>query len=699
MSLENTQEISKKVSKIILQSQHFFSRGDKKEAFYYLKMAMKLYATPYAGRIKSTFGQFKMADSEHFEAEITLREALHLSRQENDIFGQIHSLFSLCYLESSLGHHLEALELVREGLDLVNTNNYLEYLAIGYFNQGRVYWALGNLNIALKYCNFAIDSTIYIGENYLTLFNIRNLRGVIRRAQGDFSGALNDFSEARQITISNNLIDTLPLIFNNLGHLFNNTGDLAKAEYYLQKSVLVSEDIDKTNWLGSAYTELADNFALRGFYSIAHSYFEKSLGVNISLGRSPWYDYSRIAELEGNFGHYQEAVHYFTDALQEMEQTGEKRFFADTSATFARVLIKLDRKDEASKIIVNAKDYLIQQGQGTPPSLILAEGVLKFVNEGNVKAIPYFLKAYSSSKEQMRIRDVIESSLYVIRSFLTQYSENQKDHYFLLAQKYVEETLIIAKKANFYPQIFSIEFLKGGLHVAEYNYGLAIKIIMEAVEKASDLGFDREIDDGRRFIQQIQRAIQKVGHIYIDSINFQYQTGALINYINRLIHFEAPKVKGIDSSDFIFLGFKFEETGHEPFYISSSLERIGKEQNQIEFLLNLGALLSFLIGQGQQYFTGLFGPLPIRFMPESSALIYSTRVMDSEPHDNRLNGNYVIFCIIYPQKLDSTFIGRAELKEQFKAFLNSYPDLAMWTKENLDRLSDRIIYLILKSNI
>ena len=112
----------------------------------------------YEGRINSIVGQLYLQDSRLFEAEVVLGKALHQTRNQKDILGQIYSLFSLSYLESNFGQHLEALELVREGLDLCNSYNYLEKLSIGYFHQGRLYWALGDLNIALKYCNLAIAS-------------------------------------------------------------------------------------------------------------------------------------------------------------------------------------------------------------------------------------------------------------------------------------------------------------------------------------------------------------------------------------------------------------------------------------------------------------------------------------------------------------------------------------------------------------
>ncbi|MHA2362491.1 MAG: tetratricopeptide repeat protein [Candidatus Hodarchaeales archaeon] len=691
------------INKILLQSEYLFAIGDKHSAYKSLEEILTFYIkTQYLGRIKACYGELLIRDSRLFEAETILRESLHLCRLQEDINGQIKSLFSLSYLESRFGQHLEGLELVREGLDLAHSNHH-ELLALGYYHQARVYWALGDLNIAFKYCTLAIGYTTIITEDHFTIIRVKNLMGVIKRAQGDLSGALDNLSDALQIVYDHYLIDNLPLIFNNIGHVYNNLGKLSKAEYYLQKCIIISEDIDNIGWLGSAYAELADNYAVRGFYKEAHEYFEKALAVNMSLGISLWYDFSRMAVLERNFGHYQESLTYFSKALEEMERTGEKRFFAEINANYARVLVLLDEREKAQKLIEISEEYVKQQGKITPPLLVLTKGIIELTVEGDhEKTRSYFLRAFSLAKEQERVQDIVETSLYLIRSFLTQYSETNTEHYFLLAQKYVDETLTLAKESHLYPQTINIELLAGGLQIAKYNYGKAIKIIMDSIKIAQELGFNREVDDGRRFLQQIQRAIQRMGDIPVGvgidsrSPSYQYQTGALMSYINRLTNLDTRK--DIIPDDLLFLVFKFGELGPEPFYMKPDPDIYGQGIIGVEFILNLGVLLSFLIGQ--QYFTGLYGPLPIQYLPEASTLIFTSRIGNSQSPDERLTeGNYVIFCTLYPMTLDHTFIGRGELKQLFSNFCLTNPDLTKWTEADLDNLREKVVFLILKSNV
>ena len=61
--------------------------------------------------------------------------------------------------------------------------------------------------------------------------------------------------------------------------------------------------------------------------------------------------------------------------------------------------------------------------------------------------------------------------------------------------------------------------------------------------------------------------------------------------------------------------------------------------------------------------------------------------------------NYTIFCFIYPQRFDNTFISRIDMNDIFLHFKQNHKDLAQWTETDLENLRNSIINLVIKSQI
>ena len=242
------------------------------------------------------------------------------------------------------------------------------------------------------------------------------------------------------------------------------------------------------------------------------------------------------------------------------------------------------------------------------------------------------------------------------------------------------------------------------MHLAEFNYGEALTTIFDAINKANEHGFTKESDDGRRFIQQINLAIRRIGDLTYNLDNTipdvpYFQTGALVSYINKLINI--PE-QNISPNDFILITFKFTSTGPEPIYMYPTMDEYRVETT--EFILNLRVLLTYLMGQGQNYFQGLYGPIPLKGFEKinNSAIIYADLISDSQinAQDSRMEGlNYVIFCFVYPQRFDNTFISRIDMNDIFLHFKKSHKDLALWTEPDLEGLRNSIIDLVKKSQI
>ena len=185
----------------------------------------------------------------------------------------------------------------------------------------------------------------------------------------------------------------------------------------------------------------------------------------------------------------------------------------------------------------------------------------------------------------------------------------------------------------------------------------------------------------------------------------------LISTLSRVLNINVRPYYNRD--DFIFIAFKFvEASGPAPFFMTPAIETTKIKK----FLINFGVILNFLLGQGQNYFGGLYGPIPVslvisetenqkderaigRFAGKSS-LIYAAAVKDSEIDEQRLEGkNYIIFTIIHPSWLDATFVGREELKILFQKYFQNHLDVSTWNENDLHILANETIKLILQTSI
>ncbi len=104
-----------------------------------------------------------------------------------------------------------------------------------------------------------------------------------------------------------------------------------------------------------------------------------------------------------------------------------------------------------------------------------------------------------------------------------------------------------------------------------------------------------------------------------------------------------------------------------------------------------GAYFYTTIGQGAQYATGLYGPVPFGIKEqEKVALIYATRIKDSGLLDPRLQcQNYLLIGLITTQDKVS-IISREVLEKRLGALTREISDLCTVTVQNFATLVDQI---------
>lgn len=700
-----------KIGHLIDQAEYNFFSGRKNEAFSLLEFIQSNFKLDrnnyYSIKLKLKKCLMYLHEYKMFDAEILLTHLKVICKDENLIEESIITSCLFSQIISYNGQNFEALELIREAVEKAQVF-FLPRLSNCYYQLTRIHLELGELKISLNYCNLAIELlkkyplSIENIEEKILLWKLYNLKGVIlTNIQGeDINNILTYFSQAKTIALNHFLVEALPEIYINIASTHLNFGNFKSARYYLENCILVSEEIENYKVLSDAYEYLAEIYGAQGDYKHSHNYFEKAIAFRLSLKLSMWSVYNKLAILERYYGHYEEAISNHEEALNNLDVYQEHRQKALVLSQYSITLLRINRVEKSKELINEAKKTLELQKRNLPPEIYISEGLYYLIKDGASTGLKYFMKAYSLAEENFQSLQIVESSLYIINCLLSIYNERFQIKYYLNAQKYINEAFEIATKSNLYPQIININFLKGGFHAAEYNYGEALKTIASAVNKANELGFENESKDGRNFIQQINLALNRVGRLsnIVEYTNILtpsiYQTGAVLSYVNKLINIQD---KEIDYFDFVLTCFKFTKIGPEPFFMSPSIDEFKKFKNSgLGFILNLGVLLSYLLGQGQEYFEGMYS-IPVQgFKLLSSALVYSAKVQDSEVDDERLKGeNFVIFCFIYPEKFEQETISRSDIKELFVNYININKNLATWQREDLQNLRVSIIeYMI-----
>ena len=84
--------------------------------------------------------------------------------------------------------------------------------------------------------------------------------------------------------------------------------------------------------------------------------------------------------------------------------------------------------------------------------------------------------------------------------------------------------------------------------------------------------------------------------------------------------------------------------------LSETLPFLNPEDNQDAFLRRLGAFHMTIVGQGDTYAEGLFGPLPVYGYPDYLSYVFSFLMADPTIEDERSGGiTYSLMVLFFPK--------------------------------------------------
>ena len=275
--------------------------------------------------------------------------------------------------------------------------------------------------------------------------------------------------------------------------------------------------------------------------------------------------------------------------------------------------------------------------------------------------------------------DITESYLHLAEVNLEIYKEKKSNSYFFDAKDSVNKAYDLALKDRILPTITKIRILKAVMYASELNFGLALDLLSQAKIDAEEKVLTGDLENIARLTFKI--------HAQLPQFSMQTDVNSIISLISRFTDSSTASTLSKDSISLVTL--KFTDKGHFPFFYSENLTK--DEHINLQLITTIGVLLISVIGQGNAYFSGLFGPIPLKQLPDKLILCY-TGMIEDENVDERLNNfNYVLLALIFPKVADDLLMyNRKSIQALFEEFILYNGQIKAWNDENLTNLHNKL---------
>ncbi|MHA2365776.1 MAG: tetratricopeptide repeat protein [Candidatus Hodarchaeales archaeon] len=437
-------------------------------------------------------------------------------------------------------------------------------------------------------------------------------------------------------------IDTLATSWNNLGFVLYSKGDLASSyQAYLESQKLLSEIKESMSATGFLKLGLGLHKASQGAIHESFPIFNSALEEFDSFKDIPGQIY-----LHGIVGHvfynnreFQLAEIQFHRFLELLESTRSYPTYISYYCIYILCLLDQRKVESASKLLENlqivATQYPYIRLIGVWYRFVL--GTYEYDLSNLSIAEDQFNKAIELTKDKGPYELTLRSILMVIEINLRIYILKAEKE---LLDK-VQSLLSLADRIGTEHPIFPIS-----IYIKLYQAMLAIHSQPESV--------DEYISEAQAFIQRSgQIALKKRFKAMIDQIESQrhFKIDIHKSLLQALQVSSGRKLIGktFDFDELGIIAWKLEdEFGPKTLAFSLSKKLIEEERIDVS-LMTLGVLLTGILGQGDFYHEGVFGPLPVPTNNHLHCNVASKLLTDSKQTDKRFEGkNFTLVAILYP---------------------------------------------------
>ncbi|MBN2892181.1 MAG: LuxR family transcriptional regulator [Bacteroidales bacterium] len=294
-----------------------------------------------------------------------------------------------------------ALEYAQKSLDLAQSIDYNEGIALAYTHISYAQYRQSNFDDALISINKAIavfeilNDKQKISKSLLTISQIYF-------AKSNYVQAINYSEQALEMKFEINDTNSLELNYLTLGVIYQHIGDYPKSLENHFKSIEFCEKNGNTKTLASNYNNIAVVYRLQEKYEKALEYYQKAVELHIETGNKIGESQSlnNIAVVYEALKSYDLALKYYNDALKIFNEIGYLQGKCTALTNIAGIEMSLEQLDDVESKLLEAEKIALQIED--PSKLISIYGLLGqyFLAKNQLpKAIKYTKTAYEMSQE------------------------------------------------------------------------------------------------------------------------------------------------------------------------------------------------------------------------------------------------------------------------------------------------------------
>ncbi len=143
--------------------------------------------------------------------------------------------------------------------------------------------------------------------------------------------------------------------------------------------------------------------------------------------------------------------------------------------------------------------------------------------------------------------------------------------------------------------------------------------------------------------------------------------------------------RNLDEKRILVAAFELTEMGPE------IIHALNQELLPYDTLFKSGMFYFSIMGQGDTYTTGVYGPFPVSGTKDWNAIVYGTLARNPNFKDPRMLGNtYLMIALFYPIELNHFFADRKTIEQIINRIFGSVPTAGTWGEKELERIVKEI---------
>ncbi len=194
----------------------------------------------------------------------------------------------------------------------------------------------------------------------------------------------------------------LAATYNNIGLIYGDQGDYAKASAFYHRSLKIKEDIGDKKGIASSLNNIGNIYQKQGDYDKASAFYHRSLTIKEEIGNKQGIASSlnNIGLIYNNQGDYARAIDYYTRSLAIKEEIGDKLGIGNSLVNIG--IIYSEQGDYDSAIVHFTRSLTIREEMGDKrgiASSLFSIGSIHMRQGDYTSAIAYNTRALTIAQE------------------------------------------------------------------------------------------------------------------------------------------------------------------------------------------------------------------------------------------------------------------------------------------------------------